>query len=117
MTFQAIAHGRRMDRTFYIGGILVGVASETQRIWRSRDQFDVGCISGVTDLMACRAAHADCRMDELALGLVLMAGNASGSVRLRVQWDWMFRGEGAARKHEHYNETAQGAWPVSCPGP
>jgi hypothetical protein len=46
-----------------------------------------------------------------------MAGNASGSVRLRVQWDWMFRGEGAARKHEHYNETAQGGWPVSCPGP
>lgn len=116
MTLQAIAHGWRMDCTFYIGGILVRVASEAQRIWRSRDQLDVGCISGVPDLMAGRAAHADRRMDELALGLVFMAGNASGSVRLRVQRDRMFRSEGAAHKREHHKETAQGAWPASCPG-
>ena len=113
MTLQAIAHGWRMDRTFYIGGILVRVASEAQRIWRSRDQLDVGCISGVANLMAGRAAHADRRMDELALGLVFMAGNASGSVRLRIKWDRMFRGEGAAHKDERHKETAQGARPVS----
>jgi hypothetical protein len=28
----------------------------------------------------------------------------------------MFRSEGAANKHEHHKETAQGAWPASCPG-
>jgi hypothetical protein len=45
-----------------------------------------------------------------------MAGNASGSVRLGIQWDRMFCGERAAHKDEHDKETAQGAWPVNFPG-
>jgi len=116
MTLHAVAHRRRMNRTLYVSGILVRVASETQCVGRGRNQLDVGCISAVADLVASGTAHGHCGMNGLALGLVFMAGDAGRGVRLRIKWNRMFGSEGATSKDEYRNETAQRAWSVARPG-
>ena len=59
MALEAVAHSRRMDLTLYVGGILVRVASKTQRIRRGRDQLDMSYIFGGANLVAARAAHGN----------------------------------------------------------
>ena len=39
VTLEAIAHRRRMDRAFQVGGVLVGVAGKAKRVGRCGDQL------------------------------------------------------------------------------
>lgn len=107
MAFQAIPRCGGMDCTFYLGGIFVGVAGKTQPIRRGRDQLNVGCISGIANLVTRRAAHGDRGMHRLTLGFVLVAGHAGCGIRLRFEWHRMLRRVGRARKHERDDEPAQ----------
>jgi len=105
MTLHAIAHGWGVDGTFYVGRILVRMAGQTESIGTGRDQLYPSDIFIGANFMATGAAHGHRRVDRLAFGLVLMAGNAGGGVGLRVKWDRMFRGIDAASKDEYREET------------
>jgi hypothetical protein len=100
MALHAVAHRRGMNRAFYICGILIGVAGQTESMGRGRDQLYASDIFRSPNLMATRAAHGDRGMNRLAFGLVFMAGDASGGIRLRVKWNRMFRSERTASEQE-----------------
>src|SRR5580704_1115594 len=82
---------------------------------RGRDQLYPSDVFIHPNLVATGAARGHRRMDRLAFGLVLMAGKAGGSVRLRVKRYRMFRSVDAASEDEHHDETAQRSYSVSHP--
>jgi len=115
VTLHAVSNCRGMDGTSYVGGIFVGVAGQTKSEGRGRDQLYPGDVFIHPNLVATGAAHGHRRMDRLAFCLVLMAGKAGGSVRLRIKWYRMFCGVDTASEDEHHDETAQRSYWVSHP--
>src|SRR5579872_1980642 len=78
VTLQAVTLRWRMNRALELGGILVGVTSHAERIGSGGDQLDPGDIFIDANFVATGAAHLDCGVDGLALGLVLMTSKARG---------------------------------------
>ena len=89
VTLKAIAHSRRMDLAFEVGGILVGVAGDAQRLRRGGDQLDASDVFVDADLMTTGAAHGDGGVNILAFGLVFMALDALRRIGILVEWNWM----------------------------
>ena len=89
VTLEAIANCRRMDLAFEIGGIVIGMAGETERLRRAGDQLDARDIFIYADLVATGAAGGDGGMDELALRFVLVTlGTLLGGVFLSSGTGW-----------------------------
>lgn len=109
MTLQAIAHGRRMDSAFDVGGIFVGVAGQAERDGGGGDQLDASHITIHAYLVTTGAAQGDRGMDGLAFGFIFVAGDAGGRISLWVKRDGMLGGGGAAGGQEDDKETGQGA--------
>jgi hypothetical protein len=59
VTLHAVAHGRRMNRTLYVVGILVRVAGQTEGMGSCRDQLYPGDIFRSANLVATGAAHGN----------------------------------------------------------
>src|SRR5271166_3934405 len=59
VALEAVPHCRGMDFTFYVGGILVGVAGKTESGWSGRDQLDVRYVFDCADLVATGTTHGD----------------------------------------------------------
>jgi len=97
-----------MNSAFYVGGIFVGVAGQTESGGSGGDQLDASDISINADLVATGAAQGDRGMDGLAPGFIFVAGNAGGGIGLGVKRDRMLRSEGAAGDEEN-DEAGQGA--------
>jgi hypothetical protein len=57
VTLHAVSNCRGMDRTFYVGGIFIGVAGETKGKGRGRDQLYPGNVFIHPNLVATGAAH------------------------------------------------------------
>ena len=85
VTLHAIPDGRRMNRALDLGRVLVGMAGKTEGLRSGRDQLYPSNIFISADFMATRASHGDRGMDRFTLGLVFMAGKASGAVGLGVE--------------------------------
>lgn len=107
MALHAVAHRRGMNGAFYLCDILIGVAGQTEGMGRGRDQLYASDIFRSANLVATRAAHGDRGMNRLAFGLVFVAGNASGGIRLRVKWNRMFRSERTANEDQDQDETCE----------
>src|ERR1017187_3835316 len=67
VTLYAVAHGWGMNFTFYVGGILVRVAGQTESTGSRRDQLYTRDIFIDSNLVATGAAHGNRGMDRLAL--------------------------------------------------
>ena len=59
MALHAVANRRRVNRTLQVGGILIGVAGQTEGMGGRRDEFYPGDIFGSANLMATGAAHGN----------------------------------------------------------
>src|SRR5580692_2260186 len=81
VALHAVTHSRRMNRTFYVGGILVGVAGQTEGMGRGRNQLYASDIFCGANLVATGAAHGDRGMHRLPLSLIFMAREAGGGIR------------------------------------
>jgi hypothetical protein len=108
VALHTVAHRWRVNRTFDVGSVLVRMACQAESERRRCDQFHPRDVFVDPDLVAGGASHRHRGMNRLALGLVFMAGDAGGSIGLRVKRDRMFRGVGAACKSEEHDETTQG---------
>ena len=62
VALEAIAHRRRMDRAFEVGGVLVGVAGEAKRVRGGGDQLHAGDIFVHPDFVAACATGRDGRV-------------------------------------------------------
>ena len=109
MALHAVAHRRGMNRTFYIGSILVGVASQTEGMRSGRNQLYASDILRGANLVATRATHGDRGMHRLSLSLIFMAGKAGGGISLRVERDRMFRSRHTPNKDQDQDETCERA--------
>ena len=107
MALHAVAHRRGMNRTFYIGSIFVGVASQTESMRSGRNQLYASDILRGADLVATGAPHGDRGMHRLSLSLIFMAGKAGGGISLRIKRDRMRRRGHTAGKDEDQDETCQ----------
>jgi len=76
VALQAIANRRRMNGALDLGGILVGVAGETEPVGSGRDQLHAGHVLVHPNLVTTQAAHRDGGMDEFAFRLILVAFQA-----------------------------------------
>lgn len=92
VAFDAIAHRRWMNRTFYIVGIFIRVAGQTKSMRSGRDQLYAGDVFISANLVAGGAAHCNGRMHRLPLGLILMAGETCGRISFRIKRYWMLGG-------------------------
>jgi hypothetical protein len=108
VALQAIANRRRMNGALDLGGILVGVAGETEPVGSGRDQLHAGHVLVHPNLVTTQAAHRDGGMDEFAFRLILVAFQALGSVNLRIQRNGMNRGVGARKQQHHQRKKNQG---------
>jgi hypothetical protein len=59
VALYAISHRRRMHCTFYLGGVLVGMAGQAKSGWSCRDQFYPSDIFIGADLVTTGASHGD----------------------------------------------------------
>ena len=100
VALHAVTHSRRMNRTFHVGGILVGVAGQTEGMGRGRNQLYASDIFRGANLVATGAAHGDRGMHRLPLSLIFMAREAGGGIRLRIKRDRMLRRGHRAGKDE-----------------
>ena len=109
MALDAVAHGGGMNRTFYFGGILVCVAGQAQSLRSGRDQLYASYVFVRPNLVATGAAHRNRGMHGLAFGLVFVACEAGGGIRLGIKRNRMFGRGDAACAHENQDKTAQGS--------
>src|SRR5208283_116082 len=89
VALKAIPNCRRMDRTFDVSGVLVGVACETERVRRRGDQLYASDVFRHPDFVATGAAHGDGRMDCFPPSLVFVTLDALGRICIFFQWYWM----------------------------
>jgi len=94
VALEAIADCRAVDSPLQLLGVLVAVAGQAKSRWHGGDQLDVGGVLVDADLMAAQASRRDSGVDGLALGLVLMAFQALGCVRVLFQRNGMDGAEG-----------------------
>ena len=98
VAFHAVADRRRMNASFDLCRVFIGVAGEAEFVRRGRDQLDVCDVAIHPDLVAAHAAHRHGRMHGLALGLVFVAGDAGGRIGFRIQRYGMLGGSGGGRR-------------------
>ncbi len=87
VALDAIAHGRRVDRSFEGSGVLVSVTGDAKRLRSRGDELYAGDVFVDPHLVTAHAAHRDRGVDSFSLGLVFVTLNAFGCVRLRVERD------------------------------
>src|SRR5215470_10050251 len=73
MALYAIANRRAVNQALNVGGILVRMAVHAEGVGRGRKQLHSRHVLIYTDFMAAQAAHLNCRVNRLALGLVFVA--------------------------------------------
>jgi len=86
------------------GGILVGVAGNTQRLRGGGDQLHAGCILIYPYLVTAHATHGNRRVDRLAFGFVFVTLNARRGLSLGVERDGVQRclgGHGDDRERQN----------------
>jgi len=91
VTLDAIANGRGMHLSVNLSGILVGVASDAERLRCGGYQLYAGDIFVDADLVAARAAHLNRRMDVGTFTFVFVALKALGGVGLGIERDRVLR--------------------------
>lgn len=96
-----------MNRAFYVGRLLVGMAGQTKAIRSGSDQLDAGYIFIVSDLVTTGAAHRDCRVNRFAFRLVLVTGNAGGRIGLGIEWNGMLDRAGRPRESDYEGEHSK----------
>lgn len=85
VTLDAVAHGRRMHRSFESGGVFICVATQAQCLGSRSNQLDAGYVFTDPNFVAGQAAGRDRRMDCLTLRLILMAFEALRRVDILVE--------------------------------
>src|SRR6202034_310149 len=98
-----------MNSPFYIGGVFVGVAGQTESDGSGGDQLHSGDISIDANLVTTGAAQGDRGMDRLAFSFIFVAGDAGGGIGLGVKRDRMLGSGRAAGEEEDDEEAGQGA--------
>lgn len=86
------------------GGILVGMAGNTQRLCGGGDQLHAGYIFVHAYLVTAQAPHGDRRVDCLTLGFVFVTLNARRGISLGVERDVVQRcpgGHGDDRERQY----------------
>lgn len=91
MALHTVTYGRGMNGPFQVSGILIRVAGQTESLRSCRNQLYPSDVFDGSNLMATGAAHRNRRMDRLAFGFILVAGEAGGGIRLRIKCDGMLR--------------------------
>ena len=111
VTLQAVANGRGMNRA----SSLVEMSAAFLSAWQVRQSATGVVVISFTrvmsaidpNLVAGGASHGDCGVNRLALGLVLVARQAGGGIRLRIERDRMLRGERSSGEQKHGEDTDQ----------
>ena len=104
VAFDAITNRRRMNLSVDGGGILVGVAGNTQRLRGGGEQLHAGCIFVCAYLVTAHATHGNRRVDRLAFGFVFVTLNARSGISFGVERDGVQRclgGHGDDRERQH----------------
>ena len=89
VTFDAIAHGGRMNGPLDARGVFISMAGETKRLRRGSDELHAGYVFVDPDLMTGQAAGGDGRVDGFAFCLVFMALDTLGGVGIRLERNGM----------------------------
>jgi len=110
MALEAIANRWRMDGSFQVGCVLVGVAADAESLGRGCLQFDPSDIFIDSDFVAARATSLDRRMYNLPLGFVFVALNALGGVGVFVQWYGVNGSKSHCGTHHHYRRYQYGPY-------
>lgn len=85
MTLHAVANRGRMDFAFDVGGVVIGVAGEAERLRGCCNELDARDVFGYTNLMTTGTAHRDRRVDVLSFGFVLVTLRALRRVGILIQ--------------------------------
>jgi hypothetical protein len=105
MTSQAVANRRLVHVSFDLRRILVGMASQAQLRRGCRRQLDPGHIFIYADFMAAQAAGLHGGMHRLAFGLIVVALQAGGRIRVFIQRNRMYFGERFGESRSQNQET------------
>lgn len=108
MALNAIPYRRRVNFALDVSGILVGVASDAERLRRGGDQFHARDVLVHANFVATGAAGRNRGVGELALGFVRMALGALGRIGIFVQRNGMDAGKEQACASENrppHNKT------------
>jgi hypothetical protein len=89
VTGETIAHRRRMNPSFYLGRVFVGVTLQAQLDGCSCDQLDVRDVTVGANLMATQTPSRNRRVHRFSLGLVFVALQALCGICLGVERDRM----------------------------
>jgi len=93
VALDAVAYRWRMNCAFDRGRVFVTVTGQAESLRRRSGQLDASDVFVDANLVARSAAHLDCGMDRLALGLVLMTLEACLRVGIRLKRNWMHSSE------------------------
>jgi len=85
VTRQAIANRRRMNLSFDLRGIFIGVAREAEFVRSRGNQLYVGDVFVCAYFMAAHAPHSHGGMHGLTFGFVFVAGQAGGRIGLGIK--------------------------------
>lgn len=72
---EAVAHGRRMNRTFDLCRVFIGMAGEAEFVRRGRDQLDTGHVAIHAHFVTAKTTRGDCRMNRFPLRLFFVTLN------------------------------------------
>lgn len=97
MAGEAIPNCGLVDMTLDLGGVLVSVAGEAKLDGGGGNQLHPRRILIYPNLMAAEASGRHGRVHRLSLGLVFVAGQASGGVGILLQRNRVNLGEGRGR--------------------
>jgi hypothetical protein len=78
-----------MNRSFQGFSVLVVVTGEANGRWAGSDELYAGDVFVDANLVAARATHRDCGVNELTFGFVFVALDTFGRVGVLIQGNWM----------------------------
>ncbi len=78
VTLHAVANRRRVDFAFDVGGVVISVAGEAERLRRCGDELDAGDVFIDSNLVTTCASRRDRRVDVLSFGFIRVALCALG---------------------------------------
>jgi hypothetical protein len=107
VTLDAVANGRGMDGAFQRRRVFIGVAGDAQLLRSRRDELYAGDVLIDAHFMAAHTAHGDGGVDELALGLLLVAFQTLGRVDVFVQGNRVNGGSGSRKEQRDQSKQDQ----------
>ena len=85
VTLDAVADRGRIGRASDLGGVVIGVAGQAERLRRCGNELDARDVLGYADFMATRTAGRDRRVEVLSFGFILVTLCALGRVSILIQ--------------------------------